>query len=236
MKKIRKVLILGASSDIGIEVVNLFLKNNWKVVAHFSNNKKKLQIIDNQNLELVRFKFENLINIEKKIEKFFDNNFDSFVNLVGYIDGFNFFKTNSNTIIKSLTINTLMPFLIYKLLLKKMISNKFGRIVNCSSIGVKFGGGVNTYSYSLSKHCLEFIPGIYKNWAKNNVLINNVRIGVTNTKIHKKIKNKDLKQRTKLIPIGRMAEPKEVAISIFNMGSENNTLVTGETITVAGGE
>ena len=36
------------------------------------------------------------------------------------------------------------------------------------------------------KHCLEFIPNSYKIWAKKNVLINNLRIGLTNTKIHKK--------------------------------------------------
>ena len=66
-----------------------------------------------------------------------------------------------------------------------MLERKWGRILNCSSIGVKFGGGVNSYNYAFSKNCLEFIPNAHKEWANRNVLINNLRIGVTNTKIHK---------------------------------------------------
>ena len=115
-----------------------------------------------------------------------------------------------SSILRSLTVNALLPILIEKMLVKRMLSQKWGRILNCSSIGVKFGGGTNSYNYSLSKHCLEFIPSNYKNWAKRNVFINNLRIGVTNTKIHKKMKRKKLKmkKRLKLIPINRMAEPK----------------------------
>ena len=43
-----------------------------------------------------------------------------------------------------------------------MLKNSFGRIVNCSSIGIKFGGGNNTYNYSLSKFASEFIPYNFK--------------------------------------------------------------------------
>jgi len=42
--KQRKVLILGGSSDIGIEAIKLFLKNNWKVTAHFNSRKINLGI------------------------------------------------------------------------------------------------------------------------------------------------------------------------------------------------
>ena len=46
MKKIKRhVLILGGSSDIGIEVVKSFLNLNWNVTAHYNRNKKKLKII-----------------------------------------------------------------------------------------------------------------------------------------------------------------------------------------------
>ena len=52
MKKIKKVLILGGSSDIGIEVVKIFLKLDWEVVAHFSNNKKVLEKLRINNKKL----------------------------------------------------------------------------------------------------------------------------------------------------------------------------------------
>ena len=47
-----------------------------------------------------------------------------------------------------------------------MLKYKFGRILLTSSIGVKYGGGKNTFNYSLSKKANQFIPGEYKHWAK----------------------------------------------------------------------
>ena len=116
-----------------------------------------------------------------------------------------------------------------------MIKNNFGRIVNCSSIGIKFGGGSNTYNYSLSKFASEFIPYNFKDWAKKNVLINNLRIGVTNTKLHKKI-GKNIKKRVKLIPISRAAETNEIVKYILFFISKDNTYSTGQTISISGGE
>ncbi len=240
MKHNKHVLILGGSSDIGIEVIKIFLKLNWVVTAHFFKNKKKLLALKGfGKLNLVQFNFANekFLVSEKLIIKKFNKKYDSIINLVGYIDNRGFENTNLKNILKSLTANAILPILVEKVLVKKMLTQKWGRILNCSSIGVKFGGGVNSYNYALSKHCLEFIPNSYKNWAKRNVFINNLRIGVTNTKIHKRMKkNLQIKERLKLIPINRMAEPKEIAIYIKNLTTKENSYTTGQTITVAGGE
>ena len=47
---------------------------------------------------------------------------------------------------------------------------------------------------------------------------------------------KNMKQRLKLIPISRMAKPEEIADYITNLTTEKNSYMTGQTITVAGGE
>ena len=238
-KKKKNVLILGGSSDIGLEVTKFFLKLQWNVTAHYSKNKKTLETLKkySQNLNMIKFDFVNYNNfsIEKLIAKKFNGKYHSIINLVGYTDLKGFENTNLKSILKSLIANAILPVLIEKMAVKKMLLQKWGRILNCSSIGVKFGGGSNSYNYSLSKHCLEFIPNSYKNWAKRNVFINNIRIGVTNTKIHKRLK-KNIRKRIKLIPINRMAEPKEIAAYIVNLTTENNSYITGQTLTVSGGE
>jgi len=239
--KKRHVLILGGSSDIGIEVVKNFLKLKWTVTAHFFKNKKKLKNLkkDSKNLNIIEFNFANYnnLNVEKLVVKKFSGKYDTIINLIGYIDNKSFENTSLNSILKSLTINAILPILIEKMLVKRMLSQKWGRILNCSSIGVKFGGGSNSYNYSLSKHCLEFIPNSYKSWAKRNVFINNLRIGVTNTKIHKRMKNHSkIKERLKLIPINRMAEPKEISAYITNLTTDSNSYMTGQTLTASGGE
>ena len=49
MKKIKSVLILGASSDIGISVVKKFINEGWYVFAHGNKNTKQLKKLDNLN-------------------------------------------------------------------------------------------------------------------------------------------------------------------------------------------
>ena len=239
--KNRNVLILGGSSDIGIEVVKKFLELKWNVYAHYFKNKKNLIFLKKKYkaLNIIKFNFNDYKNLktETNLKKKFNKNYDTVINLVGYVDNVSFEKTNYKSLIKSLTTNAIAPILLEKIIVKKMLSKKWGRILNCSSIGVKFGGGNNSFNYSFSKHCLEFIPTSHKKWAKKNVLINNLRIGVTNTKIHKRMRTKvQIKDRIKLIPINRMAEPKEIAEYIVSLTTEKNSYITGQTLAASGGE
>ena len=239
--KNRNVLILGGSSDIGIEVVKKFLELKWNVYAHYLKNKKNLIFLKKKYkaLNIIKFNFNDYKNLktETNLKKKFNKNYDTVINLVGYVDNVSFEKTNYKSLIKSLTTNAIAPILLEKILVKKMLVKKWGRILNCSSIGVKFGGGNNTFNYGVAKHCLEFIPNNYKEWAKKNICINNLRIGVTDTKIHKKIKKKlSIKNRIKLIPAARMAKADEISNYIVGLVSEKNSYMTGQTITVAGGE
>ena len=69
-----------------------------------------------------------------------------------------------------------------------------------------------------------------------NQLINSLIIGVTDTKIHKKISKKNLNERKKLIPINRFASTIEISKYIFYLLSEENTFITGENLSISGGE
>ena len=240
MKK--NILILGGSSDIGIELIELLLKKNFLITCHCTTINEKLNKIlkKSKNVKIVK---KNLYTLnDKNINKFCKKNFDSkygaFVNLVGYTDNRSFANADIKNILKSILINSVIPIIILRYVLKKMKDNRYGRILNASSIGVKFGGGEKTYSYSYSKHLMEFIPSGIRKLAKDNILINNLRIGVVNTKLHKRIKRtkKDIVKRVSLIPIKRIAEKSEIAEYIYFLISYKNTYTTNQTITIAGGE
>ena len=93
----------------------------------------------------------------------------------------------------------------------------------------------NTFNYSVSKKVNEFIPRDNKIWAANNVLMNTLVIGVTNTKIHNKIAKKILILE-KLIPMKRFATTLEIARYIYFLTSEENTYITGQVLNISGGE
>ncbi len=236
--KKKKILILAASSDIGIEVVKKFLKNNWEVLAHYNINKKKLTSIKNKNLRLFKLDLSN----PKVVNKFLDKNIkvlekiDSFVSLTGFLKLKSYEKFSTNDFYLHLNVNYLANQFFIRRLLKNMKQRRWGRILTCSSVGTKFGGSKNTFLYSLSKHMNEFFPSIFKDISKFNILTNCIQIGVTDTKIHQKDKKKNLRKRAELIPIKRTAKPDEIAEYIYYINSEKNTYINLQKVNISGGE
>ncbi len=238
LKKYKRVLILGASSDIGMSVIKKFLKEDWHVFAHANKSTRRFKkfSIFGKKLKLLKCDLNKQNQVKKLIKFTSKTKIISYINLVGYLDNISYKKTNLESLIKSLTINTLAPNLIKRSLITNMVKLKFGRILDLSSIGVKYGGSEFTYNYSFSKHALEYIPSFFKNLTKKNILTNIVRVGVVNTRLLRKIKGKNIKKRKKLIPIKRLASAEEISETIYNLASEKNTYISGEVTTIAGGE
>tara|TARA_A100001011_G_C14258167_1_gene821053 strand:- start:15 stop:716 length:702 start_codon:yes stop_codon:yes gene_type:complete len=229
---LRKILILGGSSDIGTKLIEQLDNNKYKIFLHYNNTKPKIRISD---ITYLKKDFSSLTI--KNSKNFFNSfrNFDIIINLVGYIDNKSLVNTDYFNIVKSLNTNFISQILIYQNSINHMKKNKYGRIINCTSVGIKFGGGVNTFNYSLSKYCSEFVPNEIRKLAKYNILYNNLRLGVANTKLHKKIKKKNLYKRASKIPVNRLAEIEEI-IKFINYFIEHNTYISSETINFTGGE
>lgn len=237
--KARKVLILGASSDIGIKTVEKFLNHNYDVIAHYNNNNKRLEALNKNYNSLKTFKLnlKDARTVEKFIKKkSFLKNIDIFVSLSGHLSFADFEKFQIKDFYTHLNINYLSNIIIFRSILKNMVKKKWGRVLFTSSIGTKFGGAENTYMYSLTKFLNEFFPKRFKQVTKLNILINTLQIGATNTKLIKKDRNKNLSQRVNLIPLKRMATTNEVANKIFFLSTEKNTLISGQVINISGGE
>jgi|ETN02SMinimDraft_4_1059925.scaffolds.fasta_scaffold92963_2 NAD(P)-dependent dehydrogenase (short-subunit alcohol dehydrogenase family) len=236
----KKVLILGGSSNIGIESIKLFLRSGWKVTAHYNSNKIKSKEFNNfkKNFSQFRFDLKKISQFEiflKKNKKKFDK-FDAFVNLAGYLKPTTFEKFSLRDLYDHLNVNSISGFLVIRAVIPGMKKRKWGRVVNTSSIGTKFGGGLNNFAYSFSKFNNEFFPKRFKDFYSNNVIINSLQIGLTKSKMNKKLKSKNYKERVNLIPLKRMARPKEVADYIFLLCSDKNTLFTGSVMNISGGE
>ena len=129
----QKVLILGGSSDIGLELAKKFLdKKTYNVDLHYQSNSTTIKNLKNR-CKLIKADLSILSS--QSIIKKFDNNYDIIVNLVGYISGKSFEKFTIKSIEKTLRINSFIPMLIIRKSLNKMIKKKWGRIINSSSVG-----------------------------------------------------------------------------------------------------
>lgn len=228
----KKILILGGSSDIGLSLVKI-LSSNQNNLIHLHYFKKKIEQKYSKNIKLIKADFSKIQN--NKLKKIFDKDYDVIINLIGYINNISYSNFNFENFFKTIRINCVVPLMIIRNSLKNMVKKKYGRIINTSSVGIKFGGGNNTFVYSLSKHINEFIPSHIRNLCKSNVFYNVLRIGLTDTKMHLKIKRKLLKKRIKLVPVQKIASTEDIAKYINFFVSDNN-FITNEIVNITGGE
>ncbi len=237
-KNKKKVFILGASSDIGLSIIKIYKKNNYQILAHYNKgNKKFFKFTKTNKINIIKFNFSTT---HKKIESFTKKkifkDFNVLINASAMIKELSFTDTKIKNIDEILKVNFYPNLLLTQTMGMQMNKKKWGRIVNLGSIGVKFGGGSKNFPYSLSKHLLEFFPNEFKGWVKNNVLINTVRVGATDTKLHLKLPSKNMNLRKSLIPMKRLATTDEIAEFVFFLGSTHNTYITNQVLSISGGE
>ena len=133
-------------------------------------------------------------------------------------------------------VNVKAPFLIAKHLSKHMKKQKSGKIVNIASIwGDKTIS--KRLSYTTSKSALiGMTKTLAVELAKYNIQVNTVSPGFTNTKLTNGILSKDqINELVSKVPMGRMADPAEIARIVMFLCSNQNTYITGQNIIVDGG-
>ena len=102
---------------------------------------------------------------------------------------------------------------------------------------MKFAGNSQTSLYTLSKMTLEGLTEtINKTYAVHNILCNTLRVGVTDTDLHKTSNHKNMKERIEKIPLKRMAKTSEIANMVSFLISDEANFIAGQKIAIAGGE
>ena len=108
----KKVLILGASSEIGVEIMKLYLKKNHKIIAHYNKgNKNFFHYSKDRNVEKIKFNFlTKSKNIDNFLKKKIFKNCDVLINALGRIKELDYEKISSKEIIDSLKVNLLPEY------------------------------------------------------------------------------------------------------------------------------
>jgi|SRR5665647_3179214 3-oxoacyl-[acyl-carrier protein] reductase len=137
---------------------------------------------------------------------------------------------------KTMQVNIKAPLKLIQGFVGGMKSRGYGRIVNISSIWGVVSKEKRT-TYSVSKNGIHGISNaLAVELGEYNILINSVCPGFTNTELT--LQNVSPIEATKLceqIPLGRFAEPSEIAELVFFLGSSKNTYITGQKIVIDGG-
>ena len=236
--KNKNVLITGASGGIGGELVKKFVSLEANVLGNGTKAEKLDQIKKKYpNIKVKRFD----ISEHSRIEEFIDNvslelgGLDILINNAG---------TNADNLSlrmkveewkKVVDVNLTSTFLLSKYAIKKMLKNKFGRVVNITSV-VGHTGNLGQSNYAASK---AGIIGMSKSlaieYAKKNITVNCVSPGFIVSDMTMNIAEKVKLYLTSRIPMGKLGTGEDVSNCVAFLSSEQASYVTGETIHVNGG-
>ena len=231
----RKVAVFGASSPVGVEVCELYLAAGHSVRAHYKRNSSTLSTLTaSSRLESVPCDLTHLDSVRELADA--NTDADILIFLASLAAPSHLEHLDVPHLERTLAIGALSNYILMGAIGPSMARRQWGRIVIGSSIGVKFGGGADSFAYALANHTSEFLPQSVRGWTGSNVLTNVVRIGVTDTPLHDAFPDRDLQQRVGLIPVKRAATTAEIAAFITWYGSEQNTYVSGQTLAISGGE
>jgi len=239
----RTVLITGATGGIGKEIAITFAREGWNIICHYScaeerTNKLK-GMIKNYNVDYhdIKANFSSQDHIQDFVNELEGFSIDTVVNNAGtYTVNKYFSELVIDEINRTLLVNVVAPMMITGKLFTGMKKRRFGRVVNISSIAAKYGGSGYSMHYGCSKRALEGMSKtLAKEGAEYNILVNTIRPGVIDTDFHKKFP-KDMERRIGQIPLKKMGQPDDIAEIAYYLGSEKNSFITNEIITISGGE
>ena len=236
--KNKKILITGATGGIGNCLVEKFHKLGSKIVAT-GTNEEKLDRLPTKfsNIYIEKFKLDEHEKIESfvdKIEKKLDG-LDIVINNAGItIDNLSIRLSEENWK-KVLDVNLTSTFLMCKYAIKKMLKNKYGKIINITSI-VGHTGNLGQANYAASKAgIVAFSKSLAIEYAKKNINVNCVSPGFIKTEMTDKISEEFKKILISKIPSGKLGTGEDISNCVAFLASDLANYINGETLHVNGG-
>lgn len=160
---------------------------------------------------------------------------DILVNNAGIADGQMFLKTSHDFMARMMHVNFTVPYFLMQASLPHMLRNKYGRIINITSIaGVAGDAGIS--AYAASKGALAAASkSVAAEYGRRNITVNCVAPGTVDTGALTKIPQKRLDEIKSATPIRRLGRPDEVANMVAFLATERASYINGQQILVDGG-
>ena len=245
MLKNKISLITGSNRGIGFSLVKKFSENGSDVIACARKKnedfEKEIDEISKKNknkIYPIYFDLKNNDEISEGLKKaqLLAPKIDIIVNNAG-IDQVSLFQmTSQKKINEVFQVNFFSTLLITQSLMKILIKNKRGSIINiASNTAIECDAGRSIYASSKAA-LISFTKSLSKELGNFNIRVNAVAPGLTKTNmIEQGISKKILEDVIHRIPLKRAAEAEEIANVVVFLASDMSSYVNGETIFVTGG-
>ncbi|MFA3781969.1 3-oxoacyl-[acyl-carrier-protein] reductase [Melioribacteraceae bacterium 4301-Me] len=247
MEKKQKVIVTGGSRGIGRAIVKEFAAENTSNFSHIAfiynscdecaeEIKKELS---NSEVKVISFKsdvssYKDAQIIVDKIASEFGG-IDVLVNNAGITRDNLLLRMSEEDFDQVIKINLKSVFNYTKASLKYMIQQRYGRIINISSV-VGLIGNAGQANYAASKAgIVGFTKATAREVASRGITVNAIAPGYIETDMTSKLNDKQRETLLTAIPIKRLGRPEDVAKLVLFLADEKTSYITGQVIAVDGG-
>lgn len=241
--KDKNVIITGASRGIGKGILELFVKNGANVAfsyigdsdqaksieADFSNHKQKVvsYMSDASNFEQSQKLIDDVLNDFGSIDVLVNNAGITIDNLL--------MRMSEEDFQRVIDVNLKSVFNTTKAILRTMLKQRSGSIINMSSVvGVKGNAGQSNYSASKAG-MIGFTKSMALELGSRNIRCNCIAPGFIETEMTEKLSDDVVQTWRDSIPLKRGGSTNDVANATLFLASDLSSYVTGQVINVCGG-
>ena len=236
----QNILITGATGGIGKEIVKSFDEKNNNLLI-IGTNESKLGLFSQELESNTKYlacdfsDYKNIKNIVTKVNEDFNNKIDILINNAGITRDNLALRMKEEEWNDVINLNLSTTFFLTKEILKYMVKNRYGRIINISSV-VGSSGNLGQANYAASKAGLEgMTKSIALEVASRGITVNCIAPGFIKTAMTADILEKNEDEIIKNIPIKRIGLPEDISSLTKFLASDKANYITGQTFHVNGG-
>lgn len=241
--KDQNIIVTGGTRGIGAGITLSFLNAGAKVIATYAHNDTAAMNFKEEHAQygnnLIIKKFD--VTKHSEVESFF-NELDNEVETIHVLVNNSGIRKDQLTATMSenewdavLNTNLKGSFFMSQQAVLRMMKNRYGRIINISSIGGVLGlAGQANYAASKAGQ-IALSKVLAKEVAKRKITVNNVAPGFIETELIADLSDEQVKEYKAQVPMKRFGTTAEVANAVMFLASEQASYITGTTIEVTGG-
>ena len=238
----KTAIITGASGGIGSAIARKLASENYTLALVYNSSENEIKKLKD---ELSTFSQVFVYKCDLKNESQIKYFIQDFASRVGKIDVLvNCAGVSQSGLIQDISVddyyfifdnNVKSAVLVTKYVSKYMINEKFGKIVNISSMWGRVGASMESL-YSASKGAINALTlSLAKELGPSNINVNAICPGLIDTRMNKGYNAQEINDIIDETPLSRIGKPEDVASLVAFLASEESSFITGQIITIDGG-
>jgi len=239
----KRVVVTGATKGLGKAIALSFAREGAWVAANYSSDDQSAASLESELADLaskfmvLKADVSSRSDVEKMIISVVEKweYVDILVNNAGIIRDKLLMYLNEDDWDRVIDVNLKGTYLCSRAIIRTMIAQKFGRIINITSPSALTGRSGQT-NYAASKGgIISFTKSLAKEMARLGITVNAVCPGVIVTPMTENLNRETTCDITSRIPMGRLGQPADVAGAVLFLASERAGYITSQVLAVDGG-